>query len=259
MREQKIVWNLCDRSFHVLDNGVTKMLSMAGLSAKVDDVIQLGSYTCANYFIKLLEWMADEIQDDYDLVIPVIPEHRLDILESKAFIGCIDRCRQVVVNDFGVLEYLQNKYVVRMGRHFFKDYRDKRYKEYDSAEYDGKADTVLKFVEKCGIRVAAYENDIITQNYYPPTGLLDKQPDLYLHYPYRLLSMSHICEYASIGKRIEDKYIPDDSCTMQCFRVNTRSDEFGYMKIGKGVYEALEDKYLNNIDGSYHLIITPRW
>lgn len=244
--------NLCDRNFKEISDQI---------QGKHLTNIQIGSYSCANYFIHAIKYIFEAdlrefVSNGFDLVIPTLPEHYLKILESKEFRVCCDRCRQVVINDYGVLEYLNGKCDVRMGRMFFKDYRDHRYKEYDTAEYVGKAKAVLNFVLNSGFQISAYENDIITQNY-----CLDhnKTFDIYLHYPYRQISMSHICEYASIHKNIEDKYIPDDSCSMQCFDVKVFSPEYRYIKIGKSVYDRLDDLYLENIKGDYHLIITPEW
>lgn len=247
MGECKTVYNLCDRSFNEI------LSKKHGIDT---DMVQLGSYTCANYFTKVLDLAVDLKKEMFDLVVPVFHEHRLDIFESKKFIECCKRCRQVVVNDFGALEYLNGKHNIRLGRLLFKDYRDKRYEEYDFSEYHAKAKTVLDFVDSCGIRVAAYENDLITRNFRNDCG---QSIELYLHYPYRQISMSHICEYASIGKNIEDKYIPDELCDMQCFHLNVRSMQYGYLKVGKAVYDILDEQYLENIENSSWLIITPRW
>lgn len=246
------VINLCDRNFKEIFSWIQR---------KDIPIIQVGSYTCANYFIQAIKFLTVTdtemfVLRGFDLVIPTLPEHYLDILESDEFHVCCDRCRQIVVNDFGTLQYLNEQYDIRMGRLFFKDYRDHRYKEYDFSEYEGKSTSVLDFVLNSGIQIVAYENDIITQNY---KFNYYKNLETYLHYPYRQISMSHICEYASIGKDIKDKYIPDDLCSMQCFNVNIKSAEYKYLKVGKSVYDILDEQYLKNIENKYYLIVTPEW
>ncbi len=251
MKKPTIV-NLCDRDFQEI---------LERIHEKDMPIVQVGSYSCANYFIHVIKFIAGPSKEvfasnGFDLVIPTLPEHYLNVLESEEFHVCCDRCRQIVVNDYGILQYLNGQYNIRMGRLFFKDYRDHRYKEYDSAEYEAKAGAVLDFVFNSGIRINAFENDIITQNY---SFSHNKPLEVYLHYPYRQISMSHICEYASIGKKIEDKYIPDDFCSMQCLKIKLISPEYKYIKVGKSVYDILDEQYLENIKSDYCLIVTPKW
>ncbi len=251
VKEPSIV-NLCDRNFKEISKHI---------QGKDAPFIQMGSYSCANYFIHAIKFIAGSdlevfALNRFDLVIPTLPEHYLNILESEEFDRCCDRCRQIVVNDFGMLQYFNNRYDIRLGRLFFKDYRDRRYEEYDLAEYKGKTNPVLNFVFNSKFQIKGYENDIITQNYNYD---YNKALEVYLHYPYRQISMCHICEYASIGKKIEDKYIPDDFCNMQCFDVKIISPEYKYIKVGKSVYDILDERYLESIKNDYCLIITPEW
>ena len=249
VQEQEIILNLCDRSIKTIyskDNEWNPSF------------IQVGSYTCGNYFINLMKEINNLEKGSFDLVIPTFAEHQLNIIKTKEFLDCCDNCRQIVVNDFGMLNILHTTYNnVRLGRLFFKDYRDHRYSDYDKSKYCGKVFALVDFIEKCKIKIVAIENDIITQNYQVLSN--NEKIKIYLHYPYRQVSMSHICEYASIGKKIEEKYIPDDNCTMQCLKIKIKSNEYGYLKIGKSVFEILNEQYLRNFNNKNNFIITPRW
>lgn len=248
-----MIWNLCDRRFDYLEQNIQPFLDKG-------DYIQIGSYTCPQYLMRCIqEGMALELEyGTYDLVVPTFPEHSLAFLDTDAFAESCRRARQVVVNDFGMLKKLSSAGCrLRMGRLFFKDYRDPRYEEYDSGVYEGKAAGLFLFAKECGFEPPAVESDIITKQYSlsMPDGIV-----AYFHFPYRQIAASHICEFASIGKKIADKFVPDDSCRMQCMdvRLRARHEAAGYLKVGRNVYDLLDESYTAGYDRE-HMIISPRW
>ncbi len=241
-----VVINLCDRPISVLQKS---------LNDYKEKHFQIGSYSCANYFKNIVKLVDKFCDCKFDLVIPVFPEHMLYILEDNNFKKLLDCSSMIVVNDFGMLEYFSDKKRLRMGRMFFRDYRDKRYQDYDYGEYYGKAQELLSFVKNCGFSVSAIENDIITKKY---NLSIDKDFVKYYHYPYRQISAGHICEYSAIGVGIEDKFKPDDNCDMQCAKVFIKSSA-GYIKIGKNIYDIIDESYLSVVSQNDYIIYTPRW
>lgn len=250
-RGREIIWNLCDRSIGDIEAYKDRC------QGEEMPRIQLGSYSCGNYFEKFLKHFLELKKGEFDLVVPTLPEHRVSLLDSKEFRQCCQNARQLVVNDFGLLDKLSShRYEIRMGRLFFKDYRDHRYEEYDASNYCGKATALLDFVMKQGFSVVAIESDIITKKY---SLQLPKGISAYFHFPYRQISMSHICEFAAINKNIDDKFIPDDDCDLQCLNVYLEAKRAGYFKMGRNVYDSLDDSYLSNNYWKENMILSSGW
>ena len=65
--------NLCDRSFEYIQ---TKDIS--GYERVV-----VGSYSCFNYFTFLFQKEMSFINQEYDIVIPIIPQMQLEIMSNK--------------------------------------------------------------------------------------------------------------------------------------------------------------------------------
>ena len=218
--------------------------------------LQIGSYTCGSYFWGLLGWLKEnplpaEITG-YDLVLPVFSESQLDWLHAAD--NVLECARHIVVNDYGMLRHFSGDKRVRLGRLMFRDYRDHRYKEYETnSTYQAKAVALITVLQKMGYEIFSVENDRITAEYTVDLG----QIDIYYHIPYRQVSSTHICEFAAIGKPVEKKFIPDDSCAYQCFDVKIRH-EAGYIKIGRSIFDMLPDSWLNTLPQK-RLIYTPRW
>ncbi|MCI5726667.1 MAG: hypothetical protein MR274_03875 [Clostridium sp.] len=241
--------NLCDRPINELSSLIE--------NNKQQNRIQIGSYTCGNYFKYLIKCFYNkkiELQN-YDIVIPTFSEHDIDFLNEDCLDTYINNASNIVVNDFGTLDRYYGIKELRLGRLFFKDYRDFRYSEYDNSNYVGKAKGLIDALLSSGYEIKAIENDIITKNYYTD---IDDDIEVYLHYPYRQVSACHICEFASISKKIEDKFIPDCECSLQCSDVKIAS-ESGYIKVGKSVFNLLDSSYLSEYINNNKIIITPRW
>lgn len=225
--------------------------------------LQIGSYSCGNYFFYILEnqYLTAYVMErgEYDLVIPVFSEKQREQFEGVSEHLLLKQARHIVINDFGMLQRFKSDDRVRLGRLLFQENRDHRYTEYDS-EYHGqtKADVLVDALRGMGFHISAVENDMIAKGYM----LNLKDIDVYYHFPYRLISTSHICEFAAIGKDIEKKFIPDDECSFQCFHtrvcVEERANHTAYLKVGRSVFDYLSDDWLcpEHLD---HVIYTPRW
>ena len=233
------ILNLCDRS----PKDITKYKKLIKNS---NIVMQIGSYCCENYF-KYISDNGKIIKDtEYDIVIPVFSEHFIKALDMEKFAYMCKNARNVVVNDIGMLNRLKDRDIdIRLGRLFFK--------EYDNSHYEGKAPALIDFMFKHGICVGSVENDIATRNY-----IVDLPQDIkiYFHFPYRQISICRMCEFASVGKALEYKFIPDDKCTMQCLYTKIYNEGSGYLKIGKSIYDILNLSYLKD---DWHIIYTPEW
>lgn len=238
--------NLCDRSFEYIQ---TKDIS--GYERVV-----VGSYSCFNYFTFLFQKEMSFINQEYDIVIPIIPQMQLEIMSNKKIVSMIEKAHSVVINDYGMLSYLYDivdHTKIRLGRCFIKDYRDFRYTEYDHSYHKGYISTQIQILKNLGYEISSLESDIITSDY----DLSDLENiNIYYHFPFRMVSMSRICEYASIGKNIEQKFKPDDNCSAQCLQYFYTGN--GLYKYGKGLYDLLSKEYLSQFDNSVNMIIFPR-
>lgn len=249
IEKPELIMNYCDREFNEIIDYFTSNESGNGL-------LQLGSYSCPNYFEKLIDTSLLSY-GIYDLVIPVFPENMLDILYSEKFLRYCTKSRCLVVNDIGMLGFFKSSGFsrIRLGRLFFRDYKDHRYEEYHNMEYEVKSLEIIDLLKNEGYCFEAIEIDLPTRNFQ-----ITKDVPVYIHYPYRQISMSHICEFASIGKRIKHKFKPDDTCNMQCIKQHIEYAGIGYYKIGRNIYDMITDfdltseKFIN-----YSKIISPGW
>ncbi len=218
--------------------------------------LQMGSYTCGNYFRGLLQWLAkDPLLDrmnEYDVVLPVFSESQLSLLRDADFV--LRSARHIVVNDFGLLRCFSSDNRVRLGRLLFRDFRDHRYPQYETnSAYQAKATALLPALKEMGYEVSAMETDLITPDY---TVVADGI-DVYYHFPYRQISSAHICEFAAIGRPVDKKFVPDAVCSFQCFDVKLRYAA-GYVKVGRSVFDVLPEAWLHTSSRT-RLIYTPGW
>jgi len=218
--------------------------------------LQIGSYTCGNYFENLIKWMSNhplsKETDGYDLVLPVFSESQLEKLHTADSV--LREAQHIVVNDYGMLRYFSGDKRVRLGRLLFRDYRDHRYPEYEgNSAYQAKTSALVAALSEMGYEIFSVENDLITASYTVDLGKID----VFYHFPYRQISSTHICEFAAIGKPVEKKFIPDDVCSLQCFDVKIRH-ESGYVKIGRNIFDVLPEVWLKVVPRT-GLIYTPRW
>ena len=210
--------NLCDRPFGQITE----------FRHHNDMKILIGSYTCTNYFRKLLVFFEEKnnVPENFDIVLPTFNEESLMLYELSCFHKLISKADKIVVNDFGALMRTDLS-KIRLGRLINKEYRDKRYSEYDSSEYFTKFDVLVQDLKSMGFDISEAETDIITKQFVTSSMNGTK---LYYHFPYRQISSCHIMIYTEKEK---------------------------YFKYGKSVYDILSDDYLQNINEN--IIFTPRW
>lgn len=238
--------NLCDREFDYIQ---------AKDVAEYDRIV-VGSYSCFNYFQLLTARDIDLSKRKFDIVIPTIPQMQLNKCCNEKILNLIEKAHSVVVNDYGMLSLMYDRVdnkKIRLGRCFIKDYRDSRYPEYDRSYHKGYIQSQMEILKKLGYEISSIESDIISSDY----DLSDLENiEVYYHFPFRIVSMSHICEFAAIGKEIEQKFIPDDCCSAQCLQYSYTGN--GLYKYGRGVYDLLSDEYLSQFDGSTNIIFLSR-
>ena len=251
----------------------------------------IGSYLCSNYFRRLcLLSESLVITTPYDLVLPIFAQHDLTLLEDSRVIALISGAKYLVVNDIGMLMRFSEYGNLRLGRMFFRSYRDHRYPAYEkSAQGIRHSLPLLDSLLDLGFRFCSLECEMTERETSECNNQIKKEGNhatlkhaeecektsylrdeiscengtcglklefseknseellrigmlsVYFHTPYRLVSAMRICEFASIGKPVDRKFIPDDRCCLQCLktRIFYPDLEFnsGYMKYGKGIYD----------------------
>ena len=231
---KNIILNLCDRPI----NRITSIFQNA------ENPFIIGSYTCGNYFEYLINnidvtFLKDK---DFDIVYPVLPEHKLILIDDAKALKLCDMAKNVVVNDYGLLEYFYGKYNLRLGRILLREYRDRRYNAYENSEYSSKIFDIISDLNSRGFDINATELDMAVKNMNADINGIKR----YFHFPLRQISASHICEFASINVPIEKKFVPDQGCAYQCLKTMIYSDS-GYVKIGKNVFDIIDSSFLENM------------
>ncbi|MDO5297347.1 MAG: hypothetical protein Q4F00_12110 [bacterium] len=218
--------------------------------------LQIGSYLCGSYFRALCSAVTPaQLPESYDLVLPVLAQRDLSLLEDSKAQDLISGARALVVNDPGMLRRFGSGAQVRLGRLFFRAYRDHRYPQYEeSASGEESMRALVKALRELGYHFYAVEREAIGSTLPSPE---DGVPVPYYHLPYRLISGMRICEYASAEKAIEKKFRPDAACRLQCLRYHIRYEDKAfanaYIKFGRGLYDLAP----RDAARGTNLIITP--
>ena len=94
---------------------------------------------------KLLVFFEEKnnVPENFDIVLPTFNEESLMLYELSCFHKLISKADKIVVNDFGALMRTDLS-KIRLGRLINKEYRDRRYSEYDSSEYFTKFDVLVQ-------------------------------------------------------------------------------------------------------------------
>ena len=121
--------NLCDLLYRAIKN---ENYRKTELQSKELERLYLGSYFCGNYFLGIMEGAIKKILEDCNqsvvisLVIPVFSEGQL--IKGKEKIKTLlnyfpNKIDEVVVNDYGMLEYISENYdlPIVLGRLFMKE------------------------------------------------------------------------------------------------------------------------------------------
>ena len=213
--------------------------------------LEVGSYLCGNYFRHFCRsFDASSLPQSYDLVLPVLAQHDLSLFDDDRVQALINQAQNIVVNDPGTLMRFSNL-KVRLGRLFFRTYRDHRYHNYEQSMVQRDQQlSLISALKKVGAKFNAAECELIGEQ-------RENDPFYYYHYPFRLISAMRICEYASQSKAIERKFIPDAKCSFQCLNscIHYQDHAFqnNYIKWGRGLYDRA---FPQSLEG-FNLIIMP--
>lgn len=188
--------------------------------------IYLGSYFCCRFLLQYKEEDWRKVlsacrlaEQKVTLVIPIVTARYeksiKDLVEHLLTIGkgCID---ELVVNDYGTLYWAGkfNKLSLFLGRLFFKDYRDPRYVDYFESTCKPRMFTpyLQRIIEK--FQVKGMEFDPICRRLDLSEAF--KGLNYAIHSPYCYVTTGQICEFGSVGRRIEEKFRPNAPCQKEC-------------------------------------------
>ncbi len=205
--------------------------------------IYCGSYFCDRYFVNIPHtyWMniaslAKQNNVKIVLVVPIPGQSLLDAVKIQVQ-ELIDQypIAEIVVNDYSLFAWLSNLNISQAlwyGRLLSKDIRDPRYnlkptqiKLHARASQEG----------VWGYHPYGVEADLTE----PVVSISNLQTcRLALHTPLAYLTTGRICEFASIGTELRQKFRPGMVCQMQCVSnyITYRCNDVEYFKLGRAVY-----------------------
>lgn len=240
--KRKILINCTDVRFDILKN-------------YLDKEILIGSYACDNYFIKILEFLNERRLrlKSYELVVPILSESRIAILKSELFKKAAKKAKKIVVNDYGTLQLLsQENYTCRLGRLLFHQYRDSRYAEVENRQVHIQYSALTELLIRKGCKFDSMEIDLVSKNME-----IDRDLDIYIHYPLRLLSVTRICEFCGEIEGQSVRFAEEKECNLECMSVYIQVENTSCVKRGRAVYEKLNEDY-ENICKDQNLIVEER-
>lgn len=231
--------------------------------------IYIGSYFCAQYFLKLEDELVEDLVNyamktgiKITLVVPIISQKNLEEAQKKLkgycqyFDTCLD---EITVNDYGMLVYIHQTFEVglNMGRLFMKDYRDPRYPDYFKLPLEPKI-----FTNYLNHIIDKYQVD--TMEFDPTHEVIDfsKKPKnirIAIHTPFCYMTVGQICEYASINKEIEKKFRPNQPCAKECQETIIRydlKDGREWVRIGRAIYFENNEYQIKGLN-KYRVIYFP--
>ncbi len=245
----KTALNLCDISITMFDkNNFDHMIEELHYEKKEFDEIYIGSYFCEKYFLHITDDILKKLYSfcsqnklEISIVVPMATEKDLCRLKERidAFMHAFKNISAIVVNDFGMLEYISKTYIdvpLVLGRLMFKQSRDIRYDTFrdeippyevcSSFLYDLIKDYPIKGMELDDVR----KNTIILNRY---------NYEVYVHAPMVYISTGMVCEYASAGLPDSKKFRPNSACSHQCSSYCTQyvgANEKQFYKLGRTIY-----------------------
>lgn len=251
--EQISCLNFCDimNYLNQEEETIEAIIKKTADKAGFEDVerIYIGSYFCAQYFLRMDDNLIDDIvsfakrlKKKITLVIPIIPQKDLNNGLKKIegyceyFEDCMD---EITVNDYGMLAHIHENYDVRlnMGRLFMKDYRDPRYPDYFNTVLKPKIFTkyLIRLIEQYQIDGMEFDLTHVAINFEnKPKGIL-----IGVHTPFCYMTVGQICEYGSINKEIEKKFRPNQPCGKECQDAIIRydmQDGREWIRVGRAIY-----------------------
>lgn len=258
--------NICSEVLDCCDLPIESIVRYEESLADIKE-IQLGSYTCGDYFIYMLNYLNYCIEKlprniKINLVIPALAEDQLEKVIESICGGKVatSEISKLIVNDYGGIEFSKNYFFaskVGLGRILFRQYRDFR--------YPGYAESVLTIhtseMEMINRTVSPKSIDIDCIGYNIDLSNIPTDMEVYLHYPFVLSTYGHICEFASVSKEISQKFRPDDACNHECFscKIRYNNDDKVYFKMGRGIYYPISCEQDIQVTGhSIKIIKKPR-
>ncbi len=217
--------------------------------------LYVGSYFCARYFVntpwKLWKSVLNRIEGTDIKAVLVIPlPGQMDLEKTKKMVSRLlekygDIIKEIVVNDYGMLHWVNHhysEYPIWCGRLMSRDYRDPRFEEkfqrfcLPLRLIDGKIDDVP---------VVGVEGDPVTQ--LDPV-CFETQTIIGIHFPFVYLTMGRICEIGSLGEPLQSRFRLYESCRRQCANVAIFYEQNGiaYIKQGTAVF-AKGDDFIQHI------------
>lgn len=213
--------------------------------------IYAGSSFCSQYFLHIAEWewLTAECRRrnwKLTLTLPVFSEKDLDGAKERIRgILCegADVIDEVTVNDPGMLIWIKENTSLKknLGRLFFKDPRDVRIRGYDQSE------TTPALLQKGAYRMLT-EEEIHgveldwTSSCLNLGGCSLDGIRVGIHGPLCYMSTGNICKYASLHRKMEQKFRPNSGCSMECagiyeeYREIFGEKEVEFFRFGRTVY-----------------------
>ena len=254
----KTVLNLSDIAITLFEQkNVERTIHELKAKKKDFDEIYIGSYFCEKYFLHITEDILAEIKNfcklngvKVSLVIPMSSEK--DLQNVKDRIDFIMRSFSFnifsfVVNDFGMLEYISQKYdcPIVLGRLLFKQSRDSRYDTFrdEIPAYEVCSSHFHELIKEYPIKAIELDDvraDTVLANNF---GY-----EIYVHSPVVYMSTGMVCEYASAGLANTKKFRPNNACAHQCTKYCTGyigANNKQFYKIGRTIYYPGDPKAAN--------------
>ncbi|MBR2778890.1 MAG: hypothetical protein IKD85_01785 [Firmicutes bacterium] len=237
-------YNLCDMDIRFFQDAGELREDLQRLAGRGTERIFVGSYFCANYFLRCAENFAEEfIRIAFEsgllttLVVPVVPDSLLP--EVKDYLKKPElQTDELVVNDYGMLTFCGQmlKSRVFLGRLFMRQARDPRYEELAASTFRIPFSVrALKRFQN-DFRVAGIEMEGFGAAI--DAGDLPEGMTLCVHRPWFMMSCDFICEDASASLPIEKKFRPTVPCSLECCGVSHIYPLINgqVTKIGRGLY-----------------------
>ena len=245
----KTVLNLSDIAITLFEqNNFEKTICELRDKKRNFDEIYIGSYFCEKYFLHIDEEILIKIKEFCEsneirisVVIPMSSEKdlwnvkdRIDFLFHFFSFGI----SSFVVNDFGMLDYISEKYTcpIVLGRLLFKQSRDSRYDIFrdNIPSYEVCSSQFHELIKTYPIRAIELDDiraDMVLINNF--------DYEIYVHSPMVYISTGMVCEYASAGVSGMKKFRPNSPCAHQCSKYCTGyigANHKQFYKIGRTVY-----------------------
>lgn len=257
------ILNLCDIDFHWNSDEIENLIRICEKRNKTRiDRIYVGSYFCANYFEFFFQRYSEKLQNvlkkidvSIVLVIPIFSQKSLDSGKKKITHLLRDGyIKSAVVNDLGMLSWLNNKKNVRiiLGRLFAKDTRDFRFPELHM--HSGQPKILEGGFSELKQRYHSI-NAVELENIYSSLEV-PNQTKIILHLPYVYQSVGHICCYANMEQDMSAPFLSNRRCKMSCMQnlIQYGSGEGSLLRVGRAVFfkSSINNKSLNrNVDIAY--------